>query len=391
MDELVFDSSEKPLVFQNKDKNSFSNTTKNFISTLTFDQTIGPVGSFSLKSRPLWSDIDILEFITSDASTDEKALKEFAKFFKNVIKKIQKDPNIIFSDFKAGIDERFIFDSSQFTREQFTEKISSFLTSSDIGKLSVLDDFEFEEEMRQFTTLRWTEDEILKGSKKHKGKIFKLWKSLGQDTLVKIDIFGLYPGRFIEVSNFIVLGRFVLICGSFPLAERKGRVSQFFKIKDLRENVNNEIIKFTKTGKFLKVLKRMFIIARLDDDEVFGSKILEFLNSFDGILGSAVSDIGDLITLITNAGKTKLNRKKLINLKDSLFDQIDILKDKIANTPLKKSDSDKVNKFIDFLILERKDIYAEDVIEILKQIKKILNPVVQKSSRKFLLDLLTGS
>ncbi|HDZ16731.1 hypothetical protein LCGC14_0704690 [marine sediment metagenome] len=358
------------IVFSDKNENSFSNIVKNFISILTFDVS-GPVGSFSLKSRPLWSDIDILEFLTSDADTNERALKEFELFFKKVVKKIEKDKNVIFSDFKAGIDDRFVFNKNT-TKSKIIELIPSLLTT----KIKSLPDDEFLEEIKQLKTLRWTEKEILKGEKTNVGKKFKLWKALGDDSLVKIDIFGLYPGRFIEVSNFMVLGRFI---------KNEKRVDPFFKIIDLREAVSNDIIKFTKSGDFFKVLKRLFVIKRLDNNVSEGTRIVKFLNSPVGILGSVMSDMSDLITLLKAATNTKTNKKKLIKLKDALFDQIDILKDKIANTPLSNRKSNRINKLLDFLVLERKNIYSEDMIEILEQIIKIIKPVLDKFAENFIL------
>jgi len=82
------------------------------------------VGSASYAAFKYPSDIDLFSVMNEYAVTKEKALDQFQKKIKNIIRKVQNAKGFFFSDFKCGSDERY-----------FWEKDSKAYLGSNIFKL----------------------------------------------------------------------------------------------------------------------------------------------------------------------------------------------------------------------------------------------------------------
>jgi len=125
---------------------------KSYIDLITIkDSVIRRVGSSSFKIQPFFSDVDIMNIIEKDITTD-KLVNLFVSELKENVRKIISGVNIFFSDFKAA-------------------------------------------------DLHWTANELLAGVKDGK----KLEDCVKQKGVVKLDIIAPYNERYVEMSTFYIL------------------------------------------------------------------------------------------------------------------------------------------------------------------------------------------
>lgn len=125
---------------------------KNYIKLITIPDTkVVRVGSAMLKIQPYFSDIDVMNIIHKQVSSDE-LVKFFIVNLKNMLKNILSIPNVFFSDFKAG-------------------------------------------------GLHWSVEQII--NEKH-GEL-SLYDACFIKDVVKLDIIGPYDERYLEMSTFFIL------------------------------------------------------------------------------------------------------------------------------------------------------------------------------------------
>lgn len=157
-------------------------------------------GTFASKRSKYMTDIDITNYyhVTDDPICD-KCKK---KIQDTIVKKITSlPPNTYFESMLAGFDDRFLvkwkfnkdgkitqFDQEEFksrmeqlakkkviTKEQL-KKINSYLKSNSKNNSNskTLDLLLLREYLIKFAQLEWSKEEIIKGEKKHMGRLFKL-------------------------------------------------------------------------------------------------------------------------------------------------------------------------------------------------------------------------
>jgi hypothetical protein len=125
---------------------------KNYIKIITIPDTkVIRVGSAMLKIQPYFSDINVMNIIHKQVSSD-KLVKFFIANLKNLLKTIIEIPNLFFSDFKAG-------------------------------------------------GLHWTVDQIME----EKHNQLSLYDACFIKDVIKLDIIGPYDERYLEMSTFFIL------------------------------------------------------------------------------------------------------------------------------------------------------------------------------------------
>lgn len=125
---------------------------KNYIKIITIPDTkVIRVGSAMLKIQPYFSDIDVMNIVHKQVSSD-KLVKFFIANLKNLLKTIIKIPNVFFSDFKAG-------------------------------------------------GLHWTVEQIME----EKHNQLSLYDACFLKDVIKLDIIGPYDERYLEMSTFFIL------------------------------------------------------------------------------------------------------------------------------------------------------------------------------------------
>jgi hypothetical protein len=125
---------------------------KNYVNMITIPKTkVIRVGSSMNRIQPFYSDVDIMNIININITSD-KLVKYFIENIKNMVKKIVLDKNIFFSDFKAA-------------------------------------------------GLHWNIQEILN---ERNGEL-SLYDAIFVKNVVKIDIIVPYDERYLEMSTFFIL------------------------------------------------------------------------------------------------------------------------------------------------------------------------------------------
>lgn len=202
------------------------------IKLLTFQENLSLVGSITYKEHLYPADIDAREDIIVCCSVDDAIKKVYAELVKKIKYISSNFPDILFSDFKAGM--YFNADGEE-------------------------------------VPIRWLPEDIIRGyvfiSKYGQAGETKvtLLDALQEDSIVKFDIYVWYQGRYIEMSNFMFIfmesgsGKPILING-----EQADYLTAL--LADMQFYYNE--------GKVFKALKRLWTYSVATNDQ----KMIELIN-----------------------------------------------------------------------------------------------------------------
>ena len=262
-----------------KSKNAYPKTIIDKINLISMssDNKYNIVGSASYLVQKYYADIDVIEKIIGKNTND--TINGFIKKLKSVVKKIDSTDLIYFSDFKAGLDNRYninigilkngIFTPSKDVDEKvkklFNEKLLNLteytaITEALKSKTSLSYDI-ISETLRMRKIVRWTQDEITKGFKILPGKVkLELKKALTEDTTVKLDTIIVVNDNFLELTNVLLLG------------EKSGSKIKYYdskannEVANTIENLKEDVEKLYYSEMFyspFKASKRLFSLIRL--------------------------------------------------------------------------------------------------------------------------------
>lgn len=353
-----------------------------------------PFGSYIYRLQKYPGDIDLIENYTNCCS-EEDAIRKFIESLKRMIRKINKLRNHYFSEFKAGVDERYdlnkigtmksgmyfmdpqlpIFVKKLYRRKlidneeyEILKKMIGIVEKMHIGTpqqyrilnredtIKVQNAYDIIHKiMRDHYILRWDSKEILKGSKIVKGKTIFLKDALKKHMPIKIDLIVLLNGRYVEITNFILLGY------------RNGKDNKIYPINLNPEFVNIagidlpiEIEKLYYSNLYyspFKMLKRMFAWARYgflydkrsDNARNYKSileKMIPFVSSNASFLYQLKSEIDTIIRILNI-------RKSIPNM--TINKQLESIAIRIARIiQISKEDSVRINDLIWKAIKEKK-------------------------------------
>ncbi len=219
------------------------------------DSLIEPIGSFTYNIQQYPSDIDVNQTVFIEGND----LSKITIDIKNAIHNILLHPNVYFSDFKAGVDERY-------------------------------------PDNRDLFIIRWIPRELLTGSKLLPGgKILRLEDALKMKSVVKLDIIVFVNDRFIEASTFFIL--------------KNTRTGKYFNLPDnyienFISDVKSEILKYSTVGesfKLFKAVKRMWSLARVMKDFKTLRELEPMINSNLSLLSQINSDLETMTLVIEKA------------------------------------------------------------------------------------------
>ena len=211
-----------------RDVKSYTHSLNDVLNVITIQKDVLPVGSFKYNIHKYPGDIDIFERIMTCCGLED-AKKTVAREIQNVVNKIKLTPNMYLGEFKAGKDKRFDIDIGAWSenfedlngynsieiqkkrKELFDKNLLSVEENKHLESLIVpyptykewenIDEF-----IHDFTTIRWTANEVTQGYKKLVGDVhLTLEDAISQKTIVKIDLWARVNGRYIEISNFLML------------------------------------------------------------------------------------------------------------------------------------------------------------------------------------------
>jgi hypothetical protein len=299
---------------------SFNKEILDAVDVITYNKkNITFAGSFVRKSLRYSADIDIAEDFGKVKSS------VIAGALQNIMHKILKhnDSNpenpYYLLDVKSGLNPKYIGKFKNLGEIKngkvvgFDYKlVSEELKGTDIKPVksfkSLSEYFEFREKIRKMITLRWSMGEILAGFKNLNGEHYPLNEAVKTFT-TKLDMVFVCNGFYTEISNIFI----------DDYSSKHGLV--FYPIspdvKHYEEAIKYNLMEYLDKHKYLKALKRMFIMALYKKDMPLLKKLFPVLLSDVGLLNKASSIIKTIISLYeTNqAQDTKQIAFQLDNIK----------------------------------------------------------------------------
>jgi hypothetical protein len=381
-------------------EDSYTDIVKRNIHLLSFDKNGEPpavFGSYIYRIQKYPGDIDLRESYIGCCSIGD-VVTRFAKSLKRVVNAVLKERNHYMSEFKAGIDTRYYFDLGDcvygiYTPDrQLAENVENLyrnelLTLEEVNIIFYLlrkpqlngDDYDvIKTVLRDHYVLRWSAEEILKGYKKVRGGLkIKLTDALRMKAHVKIDVISLIDGKFVEITNFLMLAyedEGELIPINLDVNIDDPRANQFYSLIQLPLEVEKLYYSNMFYSPF-KMVKRFYAMARSKGDQEMLKKVIPFVSSNTSLAYQIKSEI-DTIALLYE--RVSVPAKKAIN------DQVDGMKTRIARIlEIPSEQLEPINELIDlFVSPSKKDRYEK--IKYLKMIKEILVRFINYESITYL-------
>lgn len=269
------------------------------------------VGSMSLKSQQYAGDYDMIETVPLKYKTDKQALKAAVRMFQSIVRTLLNKKHCFIGDIKAGIVEDWVVipESSQVkngrvvgynaldarekakmlnTMNILTEEEYKYVDKRLIQDPSPDDFLDMKKQFR-FHLIRWTAEEVLKGSVQlRNGRTYTLEEAFKSPAIIKLDTIA-----YVENNRFT---DFSIIYLLFNNEKALNAVNMSNNI----QSIKNDLQYYLSKGDYFKASKRMFSLAKRSER----SKELQCLNKMmNGDLGrlySLTSDIGTLLYLLEN-------------------------------------------------------------------------------------------
>lgn len=414
-----------------KQDNSFSKSIQDTIKVISFNpKNVIIYGSNAYKSSLYSSDIDLLEEVVINAPNKIEACKKIAKQFFRLITKSFYNDNSYLGEIKAGFYTKY-YDILQQIGEIKNDKLigydydkvkelitNTYYTSPQLylinkkviadAKLTELQTkyllrthsreqimpfvkknitieewLDLYEQIRLDATIRWTYNDVNFGkayydNTKNKVVYIPLWKALAEhEAPFKIDMIFDINNRFVEVTNFFALYY-------IDKKKKKHTINGIvFNIPKFITSLKGQIRELTqsKEKNFLKAIKRITAIARLEKDLPVLKKLVPIANSNIGLIGQVVSDIKVLKDLFNRVSSLPIEsiryeidnfKNRLANVYEFKFNELDIdnlidliVKHKFGK--VKKTNVRYLNKMLDKILDKIGNIINTQVIRKLKE------------------------
>lgn len=300
------------------------------IKLLTFQENLSLVGSITYKEHLYPADIDMREEIIICCSVDDAIKKVYAELVKKVKYVSSNFPDILFSDFKAGM-----------------------YINADGEEVPI----------------RWLPEDIIRGyvfiSKYGQAGEIKvtLLDALREHSIVKFDIYVWYQGRYIEMSNFMIIimddgVNTILVNGEQP---------------DYLTSLLSDMQFYYDEGKVFKALKRLWTYSVATDNQKMVKLINPILSSRWAYLYQILADIEaiqDINKKIINKG---LNFVRKLTLNYATLQKYNEL---IARRQQLKE-----------MLLDRASYFLTDYKgETIMDLQAYLTDILNTESKKFLKD-----
>lgn len=293
------------------------------ISSMSFGKDVMLIGSASIRSQLYAGDYDAHEAVRLKYATDKEALHHLRVKFQSIIEtlggKSLKAPskqrtfdadNLFIGDIKAGLKEEWrvipedfkayspteslkklksLRDDGIITASEYTESKSAIKTDSRLDWLKALSAI-------KFNIVRWTPDQVKENHNTLRdGSVMTLEEAFNCPTIAKLDVIGLVGNnRFTEFSNVYEFFN-------------NGKALNPSK-EDIRRSIKDNILILESDGNYFKVLKRLFTLAKLDNDIPAIARLIPILNSDLGRLYHIIGDITTLIEILDSDKKTPMER-----------------------------------------------------------------------------------
>lgn len=338
-------------------------------------------GSFIFKVQSYPSDIDVIEQVSACCQPQD-VYERMNSIMKNIIRGILKTKGYYFSEVKTGIDEVYNFIPKkicyydyEYIRNYIDELYQNKLINNpEMNELKKLvnknispDNFDkLKEFFRKKYVIRWTADEVLKGSKKLPGnRTIKYKDALEHKAAVKIDMFAPINNRYIEVTNYFVL----------VLKDPDKNINLFLNVEfDYENQIKMEIKKYASRTfyKPFKMAKRMWGLARYLKNYKDLELLTPLFRSGIAILNQISSEIETMILMLEKIDNPPINK---------MMNQIDEFKSRISFVYEFKIHEINIDSLIDDITNSKSKV---DKIEKLQFLKKYLTGIVNEQTIEYL-------
>lgn len=378
-------------------ESSYPEDVKNGLNMMAIDDdAIRPIGSFTYRVQKYPGDIDALEVVEKEGR--KKLLDYIAKQIKKIVEDIEKSKNHWFLEFKAGIDERFaipigiVYDNNNFVMDdKFISTVAFFankkwMKPEDFNRIFYLygkgnltkTDYEIVQKiMRKYNVIRWKANEVLKGEKVLPGNVvIKLKDALTDISKINIEMIGEINGRLADMSNFFILS-YIDNGGTrrsinFP----QSSLDDFrdAMLETLKQSMFDLYYSEVNYNPF-KMLKRYWSYGRLIRDENLIRKIEPIISSDVSLTNQLKSSLGIVVRMLKEVKNPPMNL---------LMRQLDIVREKMANTFLVDKDEEEYYDTILQTIIDHPKMSKEKIINLLEEIEDNLIDDVNEVSQQFI-------
>jgi len=215
----------------------YNNSLTKVINLMSITRKYKVVGSANLRTSEFIQDYDVDEMFKTKGN-EAKILDSLTAKFKDIFKISYKNPELFITDFKAGTDPSYSEDDDRFK-------------------------------------LRWNKEDMKKGYKILGNGEKKFFRDCLMDkSRLKLDMIYLLNGEFIEISEMYRLN----------INGRKN-----YDVSNIEQELKNEIKKYKKQGKYFKVLKRKFSLAKWKG--IIKKDYIDIFNGQAGLLNNLINQL----------------------------------------------------------------------------------------------------
>jgi hypothetical protein len=376
---------------------SYTNQVLKNIHLLSFGEfkNVAPFGSYIFKAQKYPGDIDLIENYIDCCNIDD-VIHKFQIDLINVIHNIDNEILHYMVEFKMGLDKRFMFDFGYLKNGQFYKNLnnivdktnqlyqSGLLTQQEINELDgylKLPDIDSYDHVfnffREKYVLRWTDKDILNGYKILIGnKKITINEALHDNTHVKIDMITIINNRFVEITNFLMLG-VKYNNGDIYLINLNANVKSSldnFLMKRSEMQLPQEIEKLFYSPYYynpFKGTKRMWSLARHNKDEKMLKLLVPFISGNISYLYMLKSEVETIINLLIKLKSPTIT---------SIYNQLDEIKARLSYI----IELNQQENYFDELFNNLHNLDITELIESLEFIKDLMKKDINHYTIKYL-------
>jgi hypothetical protein len=378
-------------LLQTRPQKSLTVDTLEAIDLITLDKAYPPniVGSFKYIVHEYPADIDMFEYYKGCCSV-KKASADIADKFKIMAKNIKAKSDIYLGDFKAGIDHRYYVNigkqsnnelhyyNTESIRKQiielrdknlYTDLEANDLLSKIIEHPTLQEYSELESALQKRYIVRWSLDEMIKGSKELPLKqVLTMAEAITRHGVVKIDIWVYLNKRYIEMTNWFMLTYKDANGKEQNLSVKPEQYESSIK-KDLK-HYNDPAV-----NKYMKLSKRLWLYAVLKNDKKLMFALYPLFSSGAAKMYQILGEIETIGNILAKVEKPSMPTI-LENIEDWKTRLGTIMSDVLPITV-----DHNINKKID-AILANKD-KKEVMLVYLSDIEEKLNEYVNRYVKRY--------
>jgi hypothetical protein len=358
------------------------------MEAMSFTKHVKVLGSMAIRSQQYAGDYDLVEEVNVKYSSNESALEYLAKRFKEIIKHLQKMPNVFIGDIKAGIIEEwrilpkeYKFEGDKvigYSADSCKTKIDELLkkkiiTQSEANEAKVylkqnITPLQFLEakDVLKFHIIRWTPPEVLKGYKIIRGGYkMTLEKAFSSPSIVKLDVIGFVQNN--KYTDFSIIYQF-----------KNNDTILNKEVIDVEKSLRENIYYYFNTKNPFKALKRIFALAKYKEDLNTVKLLSPILNSDLGRIYSIISDLGTLDSLLEDYNDVSLDKIKF---------EIDQFIGRLSNVYHIQDFLNKEHVVLKHIGLAKKSKTKSEVLSHINHIHLILQDILTKATNEIIANL----